>query len=327
MTQRRHESGFTAVELLITLFVAAAFLIAGYQLFSVVVRDGGATRAESRASNIAYDYLRTYEAQATVPCTAQSPATNNPITVEGVVDATLTVAITCPNASTPDMSKVEVTIQYNNPREQVKHANYVNGTTSSSIITNGMIGWWQLNGGATNSSTSGNGTVVNATSTAGQNGLAGNAYNFAGNGYITASIPAIDRTSYTATLWFKASTSNDRKILSTSSSHHIIQIMPGGVLRTCLTSCAVGTTDYANNAWHFAAAVGDATGTRIYVDGSPTAEVTLAYSGTMSLGTQLRMGADLSPNFYFVGDIDDVRLYNRALNATEISTTYSGGGR
>ena len=34
---RPSNAGFTAVELLITLFVAAAFIIAGYQLFNIVI--------------------------------------------------------------------------------------------------------------------------------------------------------------------------------------------------------------------------------------------------------------------------------------------------
>jgi len=35
------QAGFSAVELLITLFVAAAFLVAGYSLYNVVIKDGG----------------------------------------------------------------------------------------------------------------------------------------------------------------------------------------------------------------------------------------------------------------------------------------------
>ena len=69
MNSRSQQSGFTAVELLITLFVAAAFIVAGYQLFNIVMKDGGETRAESRAGNVAYDYLRRYTDAATNPCT------------------------------------------------------------------------------------------------------------------------------------------------------------------------------------------------------------------------------------------------------------------
>ncbi len=124
---RQKEEGFTAVELLVTLFVAAAFLIAGYQLFSLVIRDGGQTRSESRAGNVAYDYLRRYTSNATNPCSPQTPLTNSPITITGTVDARVTVEIECPIAATPSLSKVTATVSYNNPVQTVTYSTYVNG--------------------------------------------------------------------------------------------------------------------------------------------------------------------------------------------------------
>jgi prepilin-type N-terminal cleavage/methylation domain-containing protein len=96
MTYKNRQSGFTAVELLITLFVAAAFLVAGYQLYNVIIKDSGNTRAQARASNVAYDYMRRYSPSATNPCTAQTPLTDAPISVAGIGSATVTVAISCP---------------------------------------------------------------------------------------------------------------------------------------------------------------------------------------------------------------------------------------
>jgi prepilin-type N-terminal cleavage/methylation domain-containing protein len=54
ITTPRRTSGFTAVELLITLFVAAAFLIAAYQLFNLVVKDGGLNRAPPTSPTTIY---------------------------------------------------------------------------------------------------------------------------------------------------------------------------------------------------------------------------------------------------------------------------------
>lgn len=123
---RASQSGFTAIELLVTLFVAAAFLIAGYQLFSVVVRDGGQTRAESKAGNVAYDYLRRYTPSATNPCTTVTPESNTPITVDGLVDARITVTISCAKSSSTTLSRIEAIITYNNPVETVRYATFVN---------------------------------------------------------------------------------------------------------------------------------------------------------------------------------------------------------
>ena len=123
---RVHQEGFTAVELLVTLFIAAAFLIAGYQLFSVVVRDGGATRAEAKAANVAYDYLRKYAPSATNPCSSVTLENNTAITVEGLVDTRITVTAACANSVTNTLSKLEATVTYNNPQETVRYATYVN---------------------------------------------------------------------------------------------------------------------------------------------------------------------------------------------------------
>ncbi len=119
------ESGFSAVELLVTLFVAAAFLIAGYQMYSVVIQDGGQTRAEAKAANVAYDYLRRYSPSAAAPCVASTPKNNETISIDGLSAAKLTVKITCPNSATPAMSKIEATITYNTPQRTVRYATYV----------------------------------------------------------------------------------------------------------------------------------------------------------------------------------------------------------
>ena len=123
---RVNQQGFTAVELLVTLFIAAAFLIAGYQLFSLVVRDGGATRAEAKAANVAYDYLRKYAPSVTNPCSTQTLQNNVPITVSGLVDVRITVTAACANTITNTLSKLEATVTYNNPQETVRYATYVN---------------------------------------------------------------------------------------------------------------------------------------------------------------------------------------------------------
>ncbi len=94
------QSGFTAIELLITLLIAAAFLVTGYQLYAVIIKDGGNTRAQARASNVAYDYLRRYSSTITSPCTASTPLNNAPISVSDISSVQVTVSLTCPFSDT-----------------------------------------------------------------------------------------------------------------------------------------------------------------------------------------------------------------------------------
>lgn len=119
------QSGFSIVELLITLFIAGAFLISGYQLYALVIKDGGDARVQSNAASVANDYLQRYKPSATNPCTAQTPLTNQSISVTGLSNVTMTVAITCPYTAITAVSKIAATINYNTPQKTITSATYV----------------------------------------------------------------------------------------------------------------------------------------------------------------------------------------------------------
>lgn len=107
--------GFSTVELLITLIVAAMFLLSGYTLYSTIAVRSADSRHRAQADNIAYDYLRRYESTVTNPCVASTPVSAAPLNggvADGLGGATVTVSVTCPNASVLSVSLVTVTIGY-----------------------------------------------------------------------------------------------------------------------------------------------------------------------------------------------------------------------
>ena len=121
-------SGFTAVELLITLFIAAAFLMSGYQLYGLIIKDSGDVRATANASNKANEYLQTYKTYATNPCSNTIPSlpTDLSVPITNLTNTTLTVAITCPyGTATPSISKITVTLKYGKPQKTINIATYV----------------------------------------------------------------------------------------------------------------------------------------------------------------------------------------------------------
>lgn len=121
------QDGFSAVELLITLFIAAIFLAAGYMLFSAIMRDAAAARQQAQASNIAYDYTERHAATADNPCAASTPLNDFVLnsTPQGLQNVRLTVRITCPYSSTPTISKISTTVRYgSNPVKEAYHAVY-----------------------------------------------------------------------------------------------------------------------------------------------------------------------------------------------------------
>lgn len=124
--KRTTEQGFSAVELLITLFIAVAFIATGYQLYSIIIKDGGEARARARASNIAYDNLRRYTPKATNPCTVFPPSPTPSIpSGSGLSNASITVTYSCPYGPTVATSKVTVSVKYGSPQQEVVHATYV----------------------------------------------------------------------------------------------------------------------------------------------------------------------------------------------------------
>ncbi len=123
------QAGFSAVELLITLFVAVAFIATGYQLYTIIIKNGGEARARARASNIAYDNLRRYAPQATNPCSTAAPSPTPSIpSGSGLSAASITVTLSCPYGTSLGLTKVQVSIKYGSPQQEVIHALYVNNS-------------------------------------------------------------------------------------------------------------------------------------------------------------------------------------------------------
>lgn len=124
------QSGFSAVELLITLFIAALFLIAGFQLYAYVKRNGVEAEQMARASNIAYQNLRTVASNTTyvkTPCSAATqPGSQAIASSTGLNSATVNVVISCPYSTAPQnsVSLLTATVTYQGPsgQETVRHA-------------------------------------------------------------------------------------------------------------------------------------------------------------------------------------------------------------
>jgi len=84
----------------------------------------------------------------------------------------------------------------------------------------------------------------------------------------------------------------------------------------------------SNNHWHQVAVVYDQSGSTpsaIYIDGQPDSSLYLS-PWTWPVGQELELGLSHDTNSWqaFNGLMDDVRFYNRALSATEISSAYGG---
>lgn len=95
---------------------------------------------------------------------------------------------------------------------------------------------------------------------------------------------------------------------------------------------APGTTRYQDGAWHHAAGVRIGTNVYLYIDGTLVAQAH-GPSSYMDIGGGMPLNIGCWFNGpdserYFTGDLDDLRIYNRALSGTEVLQLYtmSGGG-
>jgi hypothetical protein len=208
--------------------------------------------------------------------------------------------------------------------------------SSSTTITNGLVVWWPFNGNANDISGGGyNGSIIGASLTTGQNGQANGAYNFTAsvNTITSSTIPAM-QTTQTMSAWIKPS--------ATPSERYTIMegITPSGAYYLSMNtdnSLQIYWYDTSNpgyhssgastiplNVWTYVTSTWDGTNARLYVNG--VLKTTVAVTGVGRAAANLIVGAE-APARQYLGVIDDVRLYSRALSDSEVLGLYNDGAR
>ncbi len=129
MNNDTRQTGFSAVELLITLFIGTIFLLAGYQLYNYTLKGNASADRTAQMSNLAYTYLRQYSSSAKQPCgdigtTPYTAYTSSSVTVGTITNASASVVITCPYGASSNISLVTSSITFNGTT--VSHAVYTN---------------------------------------------------------------------------------------------------------------------------------------------------------------------------------------------------------
>lgn len=107
----QESSGFTTVELLVAIFIAAAFITTGYQLFSAVMKDGNDARLRSRASSVAYENIRKHSHLVNIPC-SPTPSNKTPTAPSDLPGGKITISYSCPYGNTSSVTRVKAVVQY-----------------------------------------------------------------------------------------------------------------------------------------------------------------------------------------------------------------------
>ena len=224
--------------------------------------------------------------------------------------------------------------------------------TNNSLLTSGLVGHWTFNGAdtvgttATDRGTGGNnGTLTNGPTVA--PGKLGQALTFDGSDdYVSVAdntaLDFGDTADLTLTGWFyrNSATTDDTLIakrngIASGDTGYILYLddatdqlifeMSDGTDEYSLTSVSTFTTP----GWYHYTIIWDqdsAVNSEIYVNGvadSATDTGTIGNIGDLSNALTFRVGAESDDGNPFDGKIDEVRVYNRVLLATEVAALYN----
>ncbi|HTQ49198.1 MAG TPA: FG-GAP-like repeat-containing protein, partial [Candidatus Acidoferrales bacterium] len=209
----------------------------------------------------------------------------------------------------------------------------------------GIVGWWKGDGNTIDSVSSNNGVAVNVTYTTGVVGQAFACNSVDYGPYVGVQVP--DRPAYALTNsltiegWVRPR--GDGSIIFWRGDNrpgmdpYILSMQHNNTVQFVITdangnSANVETT-LAYNQWiHLAATLDGASGTmRIYTNAMLAAQTVTSVRpfGTLVAGDSPGVGIgnlnDGQNNFAFLGDIDEISLYNRALLSCEITAIYNAG--
>jgi hypothetical protein len=209
----------------------------------------------------------------------------------------------------------------------------------------GIVGWWKGDGNTIDSVSSNNGVAVNVTFTTGVVGQAFACNSVDYGPYVGVQVP--DRPAYALTNsltiegWVRPR--GDGSIIFWRGDNrpgidpYVLSMKHNNTVLFAITdangnSANVETT-LAYNQWiHLAATLDGASGTmRIYTNAMLAAQTVTSVRpfGTLIAGDSPGVGIgnlnDGQNNFAFLGDIDEISLYNRALLSSEITAIYEAG--
>ncbi|MFC1755314.1 LamG-like jellyroll fold domain-containing protein, partial [Thermoproteota archaeon] len=219
-----------------------------------------------------------------------------------------------------------ITYAYNWYKDDVLNA--------TSLITDGLVAYYPLNNDTLDYWGDNDGTSYGATLNE-DGGRIGGGYNFDGTAYINASnASSLDITgelTLGAWVYWKGSDSwngivNKWNGASDSAYGLIISDTDQvrfGVYNSTGDYAYVNDTDaFPLNTWTYVVGVYDGSYLRLYVDGIEKLSISHT-SGIRSVETSLFIGSQTEFN-KFNGSIDEVMIFNRSLNATEINMLYQG---
>lgn len=242
--------------------------------------------------------------------------------------AIIMLAVTC--------RAVDVVLGIGGPTSFTGTGNNLVASWGSADVLYGLVAWWKMDESAWIGA---DGEV--ADSVDGNNATAlGGA--FVTNGYghfngssayvVTTNSFQIEKT-FTACGWFRRDYiyGNEGKLfwhLQEGGAYYGWQVymLPDDRIKANVgsyqTDWVITDNPISNAEWHFVALVSNGTTFKLYVDGV-SASADQNVGGQTFTSEPLRIAKGIGANEWFSGDIDNARLYNRALSSNEVAAIYN----
>lgn len=210
-------------------------------------------------------------------------------------------------------------------------------TASYLGLSNGLVGYWKFSEGAgtatADSSENGNNGTIGSGPTWTTAGKYGNALLFNGftNNVVVPNSASLNSGTISVMAWVKGSvTPYWQEIVGKGSpDDYSLWLSPSSGIcygESYINGVAqqiIGGPSLMDNSWHHCAYVYDGSTQKIYVDG--VLQSTNSHPGTLSITTNpISIGAEYGS--YNFSILDDVRIYNRAVTATEMQQIVAGNG-
>lgn len=213
------------------------------------------------------------------------------------------------------------------------------------VPSNGLVGWWPFNGNANDESGNGNnGTVNGASLTTDQFGRSNKAYYFNGiNNYINIPNNSIfnfsNNLNFTYSFWIRLNVSNSicgiigKETSSIPGVGYQFMILSNN-LRFDFMSNGPNEIDFRSaknlndSNWHNIVFVANRSSNslKLYIDGQIESQLidTKLSGGNVNNSSSIIIGAERSLGNYFNGEIDDIGIWNRALDSNQVKSLYTG---
>ena len=203
----------------------------------------------------------------------------------------------------------------------------------SYVPTTGLVGYWPFNGNANDESGNGNNGAPSSgvTLTTDRFFSSNAAYDFNGSGNISlTSPPTTGAQDFTISGWVKTNNTSVRKGIACWGQDNPWQSTYFFITNTGYLNFGFAynggpqsSTFIADNQWHHVAVKCTSGLIQLYLDGQPTATALQMNPNISGANKALGANIDNSGSNNFVGSLDDIGIWNRALTQQEITNLYN----